>query len=153
MIGKKAGCYNQIDNEGYEDMWKCPRCGREFTRHNQDHYCIKPNTIVEYIESQDEKIRPYLLRIYKIIKSAIPDAEERISWSMPTFWKGRNIIHFAAAKNHMSIYPGDGATAKFAEELKSFDVSKGTIRFSYGQEIPEQLTVQISRWCYEAYKK
>ncbi len=50
-------------------------------------------------------------------------------------------------------YPGDGATAKFAEELKSFDVSKGTIRFSYDQEIPEQLIVQISRWCYEAYKK
>jgi uncharacterized protein YdhG (YjbR/CyaY superfamily) len=60
----------------------------------------------------------------------LPEAEERISWSMPAYWKGRNIIHFAASKKHLGLYPGDEATAAFAEELSSLGVSKGTIRAS-----------------------
>ena len=38
--------------------WKCPKCGREFNRQNQDHYCIKPQNIDEYIAAQDEKYEP-----------------------------------------------------------------------------------------------
>ena len=73
--------------------WKCPKCGREFSRQDQDHYCVKPKTIDEYITAQDEAAQPRLREIRDIIHTAIPDAEERISWSMPTYWKGRNIIH------------------------------------------------------------
>lgn len=91
--------------------WKCPKCGREFSRQNQDHYCVKPQNIDEYIAAQDEKNQYRLREIREIIRTALPDAEERISWSMPTYWKGRNIIHFAASKKHLGIYPGDKATA------------------------------------------
>ena len=108
--------------------WKCPKCGREFSRQKQDHYCIKPQNIDEYIAAQDEKYQPRLKEIREILRNALPDAEERISWSMPTYWKGRNIIHFAASKKHLGIYPGDEATAAFEEDLADFDVSKGTIR-------------------------
>lgn len=75
-------------------MWKCPKCGRAFARQNQDHYCIRPQNIDEYISAQDESVRPRLMEIRAILRAAIPDAEERMSWSMPTFWKGRNLIHF-----------------------------------------------------------
>ena len=58
---------------------------------------------------------------------------------MPTYWKGRNIIHFAASKKHLGIYPGDEAVAAFAEKLAGYDVSKGTIRIPYDQPLPEDL--------------
>ena len=54
-------------------------------------------SIKEYISEQDKTIQPKLELIYNTIHDAIPDAEERLSWGMPTFWKGRNIIHFAPA--------------------------------------------------------
>ena len=116
--------------------WKCPKCGREFSRQDQHHFCDKPKTIDEYIDTQDETVRPRLQEIRAIIRAAIPEAEERISWSMPTYCKGRNIIHFAAAKKHIGLYPGGEATAVFSEELKDYDVSKGTIRLPYEKELP-----------------
>ena len=134
-------------------MWKCPKCGREFSRQGQDHYCMKPQTIDEYIAMQDEAVQPRLQEVRGIIHSAIPEAEEHISWSMPTFWKGRNLIHFAASKKHLGLYPGGEATAVFAEELKGFDVSKGTIRIPWDRELPETLIQEIARWCYEEYRK
>lgn len=133
--------------------WKCPKCGREFSRQNQDHYCTKPQNIDEYIAARDEQIRPKLNEIRSILHGALPEAEERISWSMPTYWKGRNIIHFAASKNHLGIYPGEEATAVFAEDLTGFDVSKGTIRIPYDQPLPVNLIERIARWCYEEYRK
>ncbi|MBR6206783.1 MAG: DUF1801 domain-containing protein [Oscillospiraceae bacterium] len=132
-------------------MWKCPKCGREFSRENQDHYCLKPQNIDEYIAAQDEKIRPRLNEIRAVLQSALPEASERISWSMPTYWKGRNIIHFAAFKKHLGLYPGGEATEVFAEELAGYDVSKGTIRLPYDRELPVELIRKIAAWCYEQY--
>ena len=69
-------------------MWKCPKCGRSFSREGQGHYCGKIETIDQYIEEQDENVRAYLNEVRRIIRSAIPEAQEKISWSMPTYWKG-----------------------------------------------------------------
>lgn len=63
--------------------WKCPKCGREFSRQNQDHYCVKPQNIDEYIAAQDEKYQPRLKEIREIFRNALPDAEERISYDQP----------------------------------------------------------------------
>lgn len=128
--------------------WKCPKCGREFSRQNQDHYCVKPKNIDEYIAAQDESIQPRLNDIRSVLRAALPEAEERISWSMPTYWKGRNIVHFAASKKHLGIYPGDEAVAEFEEELADYDVSKGTIRIPYDKELPAELIKRIAEWCY-----
>ena len=83
--------------------WKCPKCGRVFCKMNQDHYCIKPRTIDEYIAAREESLRPRLELLRAIIREAIPNVEERIPWSMPTFWKGKNLIHFASFKRHIGI--------------------------------------------------
>ena len=133
--------------------WKCPKCGRVFKRQNQDHYCAKPQSIDEYISVQEEKYQPRLREIRTILKNALPEAEERISWSMPTYWKGRNIIHFASAKKHLGIYPGGEATEAFAEELSDYDISKGTIRIPYDQPLPVELIERIAKWCFEKYSK
>lgn len=135
-------------------MWKCPKCGRTFKNENQSHYCGKaPETIDEYILAQNEAVQPRLREIREIFRAAFPDAEERISWSMPTYWKGRNILHFAASKKHLGLYPGGEATTVFAEELKEYDVSKGTIRLPWNKELPTELIQTIARWCYRSTKK
>ena len=131
--------------------WKCPKCGREFSRQDQDHYCVKPKNIDEYIAAQDEAVQPRLREVRELLRTAIPEAEERISWSMPTYWKGRNIIHFAASKKHLGLYPGGEATTVFADELKGFEVSKGTIRLPWNKELPTELIQRIARWCYGEY--
>ena len=134
-------------------MWKCPKCGRSFSRAGQDHYCGKIETVDQYIEEQDESVRPYLNEIRQMIRSAIPEAQEKISWSMPTYWKGKNIIHFAASKKHLGLYPGDEATAAFADRLTDYDVSKGTIRLPYTKPLPDGLIKEIAEWCYRQYAK
>ena len=134
-------------------VWKCPKCGREFSRQEQQHYCGKPQTIDEYIEAQDEAVQPRLREIRAVIRSAIPEAQERLSWSMPTFWRGRNILHFAASKKHLGLYPGGEATTVFADALKDYDVSKGTVRIPWDRALPVELVQRIARWCYEEYRK
>ena len=93
-------------------MWKCPKCGREFARENQSHSCgEKPLTVDEYIARQPDGVRPELLQVRDALRAALPNAEERISWGMPTYWQGRNLIHFAANKHHIGLYPGAEAVA------------------------------------------
>ena len=88
-----------------------------------------------------------------MIRGAIPEAEETISWSMPTYRKGRNIIHFAAARKHVGLYPGEEAVARFAEELAGYEVSKGTIRLPYDRPLPADLIRRIAGWCFENFAR
>ena len=134
-------------------MWKCPQCGRSFSREGQNHYCGKIETVDQYIAGQDEAVRPYLNQVRQILRNAIPDAQEKISWSMPTYWKGRNIIHFAASQKHLGLYPGGEAASVFAGRLEGYDVSKGTIRLPYNKPFPKELIADIAKWCYEQYAK
>ena len=133
------------------NLWKCPKCGRSFARKEQQHYCEKPRTIDAYIDAQEASAQPALRQLREILRTALPDAQERISWSMPTFWKGRNLIHFAAQKHHIGLYPGGEAAAVFAEELAGYDVSKGTIRLPYTGELPGALITKIALWCRDRY--
>ena len=135
------------------EAWSCPKCGRTFKRMEQQHYCGKPCTVDEYIAAQEESLRPKLQELRAILRAALPEAEERLSWSMPTYWKGQNLIHFAAAKKHIGLYPGGEATEVFADRLKDYDVSKGTIRLPYVLPLPEDLIGEIAAWCYEQYAK
>ena len=134
-------------------MWKCPKCGRSFKKEGQSHFCGKIETIDQYIEEQDEGIWSRLNEVRQILHTAIPEAQEKISWSMPTYWKGRNIIHFAASKKHLGIYPGGEATEVFANRLSDYDVIKGTTRLSYTKPLPKELIAEIAVWCYGQYAK
>ena len=134
-------------------MWKCPKCGRSFSREGQSHYCGRIETVDQYIMEQDESVRPYLDEVRRIIRAAVPEAVEKISWSMPTYWKGRNIIHFAASKKHLGLYPGDEVAVVFADKLTDYDVSKGTIRLPYSRPLPADLIAEIAVWCYKKYAK
>ncbi len=110
-------------------------------------------SIKEYISEQDKTIQPKLELIYNTIHDAIPDAEERLSWGMPTFWKGRNIIHFAPAKKHIGLYPGPEAIEAFADKLVEYKTSKGAIQLPNDKDLPLELIADIARWSYENNRK
>ena len=131
-------------------MWKCPKCGRAFKNENQSHYCgMAPVTVDEYILEQDEGIREQLQTVREAIRKELPDAVEKISWSMPTYWKGHNIIHFAANKKHIGLYPGPEAVVFFAEKLDQAGCkySKGSIQIPYSDHLPLDLIAEITDWC------
>lgn len=137
-------------------MWQCPKCGREFQNTNQDHYCGKISTIDEYIAEQEESIRLLLQQVRERIRAAAPDATEKISWRMPTFWQVENLIHFAAFKKHLGIYPGDLSLAPFEDRLAGYRTTKGAIQFSYDKPIDFELIADITRWrvaCVEEESK
>ncbi|WP_330392196.1 iron chaperone [Hespellia stercorisuis] len=121
-----------------------------FKNKNQDHDCGEaPKTIEEYISGQPETVQSYLQEINRVIKKAIPDAAERISWSMPTYWKKRNLIQFAAFKKHIGLYPGSEAVEAFADKLKEYKTSKGAIQLPYDKQLPLELIGEIAKWCEE----
>ena len=133
-------------------MWKCPKCGRTFKKENQSHYCGKaPKTVEEYILAQDEEIRDQLQKVRKELLGRLPDATEKISWSMPTYWKEHNIIHFAAQKKHIGLYPGPEAVEFFSEKLDQAGLkySKGSIQVPYSNDLPLNLIAEIADWCRE----
>ena len=130
-------------------MWTCPSCGREFKRTNQNHTCGQaPASIDEYIFRQEKNIQSTLICLKNTIHNAIPEAEETIAWGMPTWKKKGNIIHFAAAKNHIGIYAGQEAVSFFNERLNGFETHKGVIRLKLNQALPLTLISDIAKWCY-----
>ena len=133
-------------------MWKCPKCGRTFKNENQSHYCGKaPETVEDYILAQDEGIRGQLRQVRTVLVSRLPDAKEKISWSMPTYWKDHNIIHFAAQKKHIGLYPGPEAVEFFSDKLNQVGLkySKGSIQIPYSNQLPLELIAEIADWCRE----
>ncbi|MCL2111340.1 MAG: DUF1801 domain-containing protein [Clostridiales bacterium] len=127
-------------------MWKCPKCERQFTKTNQDHYCGKIATIDDYIAAQPEDVRPILAKIRETIRAAVPNATEKISWNMPTFHQGENLIHFAAFKNHIGLYPGSEAIAVFANRLAGYKTSKGAVQLPIDKSIDYALVKDLTEW-------
>jgi uncharacterized protein YdhG (YjbR/CyaY superfamily) len=110
-----------------------------------------PMDVDEYIEFQSEHIQQDLQTVRLMIRMTMQTygAIEKISWSMPTYWKGKNLIHFAAQKNHLGIYPGPEAIKHFAPRLTKYKTSKGAIQFPYKDLISEHLSLimEIATWC------
>lgn len=127
-------------------MWKCPNCGREFKIVDQHHFCGTISSIDDYIADQSPELQPLLQTIRETIHLAAPDAIEKIAWRMPTFWQGENIMHFAAFKNHIGIYPGGEAVGIFADRLSGYKTSKGAIQLPLNQPIDKQLITDIVHW-------
>ena len=133
-------------------MRECPKCGRKFKNINQSHYCgAAPQSIEEYIAQQPEDARSYLRQINDTIKSALPEAVPKISWSMPTYWKKQNLIQFAASKKHIGLYRGPAAVEAFTDQLQGYKTSKGTIQLPYDKPLPLDLIREIAVWCKKEY--
>ena len=104
-------------------------------------------SVDEYIYSQSEEIQKILLSVRNTLATTLKFAEERMSWGMPTYWYDHNLIHFAASKRHLGIYPGPEAVVEFTPELdeKGYKHSKGAIQFPYGK-VDLELITRIAEW-------
>ena len=72
---------------------------------------------------------------------------------MPTYWKNRNLIQFAAAKKHIGLYPGPAAVEAFADRLQGYKTSKGTIQLPYNKPLPLGLIGDLAAWCGKEFGK
>jgi uncharacterized protein YdhG (YjbR/CyaY superfamily) len=104
----------------------------------------KPQTIDEYLAPLSNDKRVALEKLRRAIKSAAPKAEECISYGVPAFrLGGKFLVAFGAAKNHCSFYPGSFPIKAHKDELRSYDTSKGTIRFPMESSLPSALVRKL----------
>jgi len=101
------------------------------------------SVIDTYIQQYDENVQSKLFELKSFILSLVPDAIEKISYQMPTFYLNGNLVHFAAQKNHIGFYPGSACIEQFKEKLHGFKCSKGTIQIPYNQDIPWSILKEI----------
>ena len=107
----------------------------------------KPSqTIDEYIAACPIKVQNQLKALKKVVKEIAPEAEEKISYQMPTFYQNGNLVHFAAFKNHIGFYPAPSGIENFKEELVKYKTSKGAIQFPLDDEIPVGLVKEIVKF-------
>ena len=100
----------------------------------------KITTIDDYLATLSPEKRAVLQALRETIKAAAPEAQECISYQMPAFRLNGMLVGFAAAANHCALYAWNGTTVEaFKEELKDFDISKGTIRFTPDKPLPDAL--------------
>lgn len=103
----------------------------------------KFETIDEYIAEFPEDIRDILEKMRKVIQDAAPDAEEAISYGMPTFKLNGNLVHFAAYKNHIGFYPTPSGIEAFKEEISGYKSSKGAVQFPLNKPVPYELVKKM----------
>jgi len=100
-------------------------------------------SIDEYIASFPSEIQDLLAKLRQTIKEAAPEAEEKISYQMPTFALHGNLVHFAAYKNHIGFYPAPRGIEAFKEELASYKGAKGSVQFPLDRPLPYDLIRRI----------
>jgi uncharacterized protein YdhG (YjbR/CyaY superfamily) len=103
-------------------------------------------SIDEYIEAFPQETQKILKEIRATIKAAAPQAEEKISYQMPTFFLNGNLVHFAAFKNHIGLYPTPSGTEAFKEEIVQYKSAKGSIQLPLDEPMPLELISRIVKF-------
>jgi uncharacterized protein YdhG (YjbR/CyaY superfamily) len=105
-----------------------------------------PKTIDEYIAGFPQDIQEILEKIRVTIREAAPDAEETISYQIPTFTLKGYLVHFAAFKKHIGFYPTPTGIEAFRKELSAYQAAKGSVRFPLDKPIPFALISEIVKF-------
>jgi len=106
----------------------------------------KFESINEYIQSFPENIQEALKKLRTIISETAPNAEEAISYNIPTFKLNGNLVHFAAYKKHIGFYPTPSGIEKFKEDLSAYEVAKGSVKFPLNKPLPYDLIREIVKF-------
>ncbi len=97
----------------------------------------------EYISLFPPQVQLILQQLRQAIRDLVPEAEETISYGIPTFKLHGNLVHYAAYKNHIGFYPGAAGIENFKDKLARYKLSKGTVQFSIDEPIPFDLIREI----------
>jgi uncharacterized protein YdhG (YjbR/CyaY superfamily) len=96
-----------------------------------------------YIAAAPEAVRPMLGQVRALIKSAAPQAEEKISYGMPFYEYRGPLLYFAAHKTHVGLYPLGKARELYANELTGHLTGRSTARFPVGGPLPVELITKV----------
>jgi len=105
-----------------------------------------PKSIDEYISGFPPDIQKKLNELRMTIRKAAPEAEEKISYQMPTFALKGNLVHFAAFKNHIGFYPAPSGIERFSKALSVYKGAKGSVQFPVHDPLPLSLIDRIVRF-------
>jgi uncharacterized protein YdhG (YjbR/CyaY superfamily) len=105
-----------------------------------------PTTIDAYIAAFPPDVQDILQKIRQTIREAAPDAQETISYQMPTFTLHGNLVHFAAFSKHIGFYPVPSGIEAFQDELAVYKQGKGSVQFPLAQPIPYDLIGRIVKF-------
>jgi len=106
----------------------------------------RPTTIDEYIADQPIAIRPIMEKLRLIVNKNAPGAQEVISYGMPAYKLHGMLLYFSAFTNHYSLFAFPNAIIAFKDKLKDYELSKGTIKFSYDKPVPVKLITEIVKY-------
>ena len=106
-----------------------------------------PKSVDEYIAAQPDAVRPKLEQVRAAIRKAVPDAVEGIGYRMPGYkLHGKPMLYFAGFKEHYSLFAASGSFfATLADELKGYELRKGTVHFPLTQPVPVKLISKIAK--------
>ena len=107
---------------------------------------LKFQNIDEYISLFPQEVQTGLISLREAISKAAPDAQEAISYQMPTFKLNGNLVHFAAYKNHVGFYPAPSGIEAFKKELSKYKSSKGAVQFPIDEKLPLSLISKIVKY-------
>lgn len=105
-----------------------------------------PDSIDDYLSRVPLGTREILEELRAVIRRAAPEATEKISYQIPTFYLHGNLVHFAAFKHHIGFYPTSSGVEAFKDALAGYKLSRGTIQFPLGRPIPYDLIEAIVRY-------
>ena len=106
-----------------------------------------PESVDEYIAGQPESIRPKLEEVRAAIRKAVPEAVECIGYRMPGYkLRGKPMLYFAGFREHYSLFAASGTFfAALQEELRGYEVGKGTVQFPLTRPVPVKLISRIAK--------
>lgn len=105
------------------------------------------HSIDEYIANFPEDVQKIMGQLRATIKAAAPDADEKISYNMPTFTlNGTYLVYFAGWKSHIAFYGAPRGNADFTEDLSAYETGKGTLQFLYDKPLPLDLITKIVKF-------
>ncbi len=103
----------------------------------------KIETIDEYIACYPDELQKVMHDLRRFIKKCAPEASERISWGMPTFYLQGNLAHFAVNKGYIGLYPGESGVSVFKDELAEYTTTKGSIHLPLNRPMPYDLIKKV----------
>ncbi len=105
------------------------------------------NMIDDFISAYPQEVQAILQKIRATIKKSAPEAEEAMSYGIPTFkLNGKNLVHFSAFKEHIGFYPTPTGIEKFKKELSAYEGAKGSVKFPLSKPIPYALIGKITQF-------
>ena len=103
----------------------------------------KPNNVDEYIAAFPADVQNRLQQIREIVKKAMPQAQEVISYGMPAYKINRVLVYFAGWEKHIGFYPGASGIAYIKDELQVYKSAKGSVQFPLDEPLPVDLINKI----------